>query len=302
MPSHLPFHTSLNAEKERAQSWFFSLQDALISAFEALERAGTPSGKAPATFDKKSWDYAPIQETPSTVPAQGGGYSALLKGEVFEKAAIHVSALSGPLPQGLRTSVPDPTGESTFYATGLSLITHPKNPQVPTAHFNTRFLATSTWWFGGGGDLTPMLSARRTQEDADAQAFHAAFKQACDAHPCADYDRYKAWCDTYFFLPHRQEPRGIGGIFYDDHNSGSWDADFAFTQDVGRAFLDIYPKIVARNLSTPYTPEEKAEQAVRRGRYVEFNLLYDRGTLFGLKTGGNVETILSSLPPIAHWP
>lgn len=282
--------TELDPQQQRARAWFEQLRDSICAEFEAIEReAGSD-----AAFDYIAWD----RTDPSGEPG-GGGVRGVMKGKVFEKVGVNVSTVGGTFEGDFAKSIHGAGEDPRFFATGISLVAHMANPHVPAVHMNTRFLVTTKRWFGGGADLNPPIPY-----DEDTADFHARLQAACDVHDPAHYPRFKSWADDYFYIPHRNVHRGVGGIFYDHLDSAdmaAWEANFAFTQDVGRAFLDIFPALVRRRMATPFTDADKARQLEWRGRYAEFNLVYDRGTLFGLKTGGNIDAILMSLPPLATW-
>ena len=281
--------------RKRASVWFQAFRDDLCRALEACEEDVTgpnaTSAGEPGRFEQTPW------QRDENSDGGGGGVMSVMRGRVLEKAGVNVSTVWGEFSEEYRDRIPGAAEDPRFWASGVSVVIHPCSPMVPAAHMNTRMIVTTQGWFGGGGDLTPVFPI-----DADTTDFHGAYKDACDAHDADYYPKFKKWCDEYFYLPHRDEPRGVGGIFYDYLDGGDWDADFAFTRDVGRAFRDAYPPIVARHMNRPWTPEQREHQLVRRGRYTEFNLIHDRGTRFGLKTGGNTEAILMSLPPEAKWP
>lgn len=277
---------TLDDQQQAARTWFETLRDRICAAFEAIEReAGSDA----------AFGYTPWNRDDDPHGKGGGGVQGLMKGKVFEKVGVNVSTVGGAFSPEFARTIHGAGENPNFFATGISLVAHMANPHVPAVHMNTRFLVTQKRWFGGGADLNPPIPY--AEDTAD---FHARLKQACDPHGADYYERFKSWADDYFWIPHRGVHRGVGGIFY-DHLEGDFDADFAFTRAVGEAFLDIFPAIVRRRMNLPFTDAERATQLEWRGRYAEFNLVYDRGTLFGLKTGGNIDAILMSLPPLAAW-
>lgn len=286
--------------KNTASAWFKTLQSHIISDFEALEdalSAGSKAGMAAGRFTLTPWDRGDLKDTGSGSDLHGGGQMAVMRGRVFEKVGVNFSLVHGTFSPEFRKSVPGAEGDGHFWASGISLVAHMHSPLVPAVHMNTRMIVTGKSWFGGGADLTPMVP-----DDQDTADFHAALKANCDAHNPSYYKEHKEWADRYFFLPHRGEARGVGGTFFDYLDSGDWEADFSYTRGTGEAFRAIYPALVRRHMNREWTPAQREHQLIRRGRYVEFNLLYDRGTQFGLKTGGNTDAILMSLPPEVKWP
>jgi coproporphyrinogen III oxidase len=294
-PSPLPDEPTVARRKDEARAGFETLRDRICAEFEKIEGELTGThGELPAgTFERKLWRREPGPNGED----RGGGTMAIMRGRVFEKVGVNVSTVFGEFSPEFRSQIPGAAQDPRFFASGISLVAHMRSPKVPAVHMNTRFIVTTRAWFGGGADLTPMVP-----NTEDTHAFHAALKAACDAQDPAHYPRFKEWCDEYFYLPHRNEPRGVGGIFFDYLDSGDYARDFAFTRSVGETFLDIYPRLVRVHMNEPWTDAERDHQLVRRGRYAEFNLIHDRGTKFGLMTGGNVEAILMSLPPEARWP
>ncbi len=284
--------------KKRAISWFEKLRNDICNVLESIEKEvvgpNISSNGVPGRFEPKNWKRETLE---SKEVDGGGGTMSILRGRVFEKAGVNISTVFGEFSEEMRGLIPGTADNPNFWASGISVVIHPRSPLVPAAHMNTRMIVTTHGWFGGGGDLTPVFP-----EERETARFHKAYKDACDANDLAYYPKFKKLCDEYFFLPHRNEPRGIGGIFYDNVNTGDWEADFRFTKDVGRAFLEVYPKIARAKIDLPWNDTQRQAQRIKRGRYVEFNLLYDRGTIFGLKTNGNTEAILMSLPPDTAWP
>lgn len=279
-------HGNIMDRREVASKWFENLRDEFCKSFEEIELHAISDNSIAPAFERKEW----------TRPEGGGGVMSIMRGNVFEKVGVNISTVFGEFSKEFRGQIPGTESNPNFYATGISIVAHMQSPLVPAMHFNTRYIETSKYWFGGGGDMTPVFG-----DSQETDKFHNALKQACDLHNMGYYPKFKEECDKYFYLPHRQEARGIGGIFY-DYLTTNFEDDFAFTKDVGRAVLKVYPEIVRDKMFLPWSDEQKEQQLIKRGRYVEFNLLHDRGTKFGLSTGGNIEAILMSMPPTAKWP
>ena len=286
-----PYQSSAD-QKQQVEAWFRELRQTICREMENIENeyAQQHPGLIPGKFIFTPWQRDEHED-------QGGGVTGIMKGHVFEKAGVNISTVYGQFAEKFCKEIPGADSDPRFWATGISLVTHMHSPFVPTVHMNTRHIVTQKSWFGGGSDLTPTFI-----NDDDTQDFHKSFKHACDRYDPLYYPRFKQECDNYFYLPHRQEPRGVGGIFYDYFNTGSWQNDLNFTKDIGQAFVDIYPAIVRRHMHQQWNDEHKQAQLHKRGRYVEFNLIHDRGTRFGLMTGGNIDAILMSMPPLAMWP
>lgn len=289
----------LETRKAEARAWFESLQRAIFATLEALEDEAPADlyPGAPGRFALTPWSRQPSADGAD----QGGGRMGMMKGRLFEKVGVHTSTVHGSFSPDFAKQIKGAAEDPRFWASGISLICHPRNPHVPAVHMNTRMIVTTESWFGGGADLNPTLDVQRDRAHPDAQFFHERLRATCDAFDAGWYPKYEKWAEEYFWLPHRGEPRGVGGIFYDHHDSGDWSRDFSFSKAVGETFRAAYPAIVRRHIAESWDDAARAEQTKWRGRYVEFNLLYDRGTTFGLKTGGHVEAILSSMPPVATW-
>lgn len=286
----------MTPQKQQASAWFEVLRDQICSAFERIEDDSEDTTQLAGRFERMT--------TERDGGNGGGGVASIMKGRVFEKVGVNISTVHGVLPEKAQQSItarkeiPGLSQDPRFWASGISLVAHMRSPKCPAVHMNTRmFWTPQVWWFGGGADLNPSLDS-----DADTAAFHHHLKQACDAHNPAYYPEFKKWADEYFMITHRKKPRGVGGIFYDDLCTGDWEVDFAFTQDVGRAFLTAFEAITRQHMDESWTEDERTQQLIRRGHYAEFNLIYDRGTKFGLETGHNVDAVLMSLPPVAIWP
>lgn len=277
----------MEGARSETSLWFRSLRDSLREAFEGIESSyAEKNSLTPGRFEVRKWDRE----------GGGGGEMSVMRGNVFEKVGVNISTVYGSFSQEFAGQIPGAADSDSFFATGISVIAHMRSPLVPAVHFNTRYIETSKSWFGGGSDLTPTYP-----DPEETSAFHGAFKEACDRSDPGYYPEFKKKCDEYFYLPHRKEPRGVGGIFYDYLNTGDFSRDFSFTKDVGKAFLKIYPQIVEFKMNLPWTDKQREELLLKRGRYVEFNLLHDRGTKFGLMSGGDIEAILTSMPPEVRW-